>query len=41
MLRWWGHLWLSSLKVAVREELHQHDAEEQQETSIPLESEGT
>jgi len=40
-LRWWGQLWLNSLKVAVQEELQQRDAEPIQETTIPLESEDT
>jgi hypothetical protein len=41
LLRWWGQLWLNSLKVAVQEELQQRDAEPIQETTIPSESEDT
>jgi hypothetical protein len=41
LLRWWGQLWLNSLKVAVQEELQQRDAEPIQESTIPTESEDT
>ena len=41
MLRWWGHLWLNSLKVAVREEMAQQTMQTEIDDPKPEEGKET